>query len=514
MATWWPWPRRRSAAPPAPAPAPDSAYGLTARAYDAATLGRRGDWWARTSSANAEIIAAGTTLRARSRDLARNNPHAGRALTSLVNNAVGPGIQGRAAVPPSADTKAAREAAQNLNRRVDDLWWRWCEECDANEQLDFNGLQQLAVRSMLESGDVLVRRRPRRVGDGLTVPLVLQLLEADHLDDQKTEELRGPSGLVTGRVIQGVEFDPLDRRSAYWLYPQHPGDAVGLMGGALASRAVPAYEIAHIYEAQRPGQVRGVPWLTPVMLALRELADYQEAILVRAGAEACIAGVITSPEGPDGPAPGRTTNQTGAGGAPEVWTQLQPGSMLRLRPGEAASWNNPPASPGYDAFVAAKLREIAAGARVSYERMTADYSRVNFSSARAGDIEFRRTVRALQRTVIIRQLLDPVWRWFIEAAQVVGLLPRVEIPAVWTPPAFESVQPEADLKAIELEMDLALTSRREVITRLGRDPDDVNADIVRDKVDRQVHGIEIGAGKPPASPPPPATDETETAGAQ
>ena len=97
-----------------------------------------------------------------------------------------------------------------------------------------------------------MRRRVRRSSDGLPVPLQLQILEADFLDTSKS----GPSG--ASRMVQGIEFDGLGRRQAYWLHGEHPGDAFASRFGSIESRAVPASEIAHIYEKQR-AQARGVP---------------------------------------------------------------------------------------------------------------------------------------------------------------------------------------------------------------------------------------------------------------
>lgn len=61
-----------------------------------------------------------------------------------------------------------------------------------------------------------MRLRERRTEDRLPVPLQLQVLEADHLDSWKTEELRDG-----GFILQGIEFDALGRRRAYWLFPTH-----------------------------------------------------------------------------------------------------------------------------------------------------------------------------------------------------------------------------------------------------------------------------------------------------
>lgn len=200
------------------------AFEILARGYESAARGRRTDGW-RTpgSSADAEVARAGALLRDRMRDLVRNNPHAAKAVAVLVNNIVGSGIMPRAASGDEA-----------LDREVDRLFEQWTRQCDADGQLDFYGLQTLICREMVEAGDVLVRRRPRRPGDGLIVPLQLQVLEADFLDGGKSGRLGA------GRLVQGVEFDPLGRRRAYWLFGDHPGDAAGLSVAAVQSKPVPA----------------------------------------------------------------------------------------------------------------------------------------------------------------------------------------------------------------------------------------------------------------------------------
>jgi hypothetical protein len=145
----------------------------------------------------------------------------------------------------------AASGDDTLDRKFDALFERWTAECDADGQLDFYGLQTLICREMVEAGEVLVRRRLRRASDGLPVPLQLQVLEADFLDATK-------SGVLgAGRLVQGIEFDPVGTRRAYWLHAEHPGDAYGALQNGLQSRPVPATEIAHIYEKQRT-QARGV----------------------------------------------------------------------------------------------------------------------------------------------------------------------------------------------------------------------------------------------------------------
>ena len=206
-----------------------AAIAMLARSYEGARVGRRTEGWVVAgSSANAEIGTALSRLRDRSRDLVRNNPYAAKAVQAVVSNLVGTGILPR-----------ARSGDAAVNEAADKLWARFAESCDADGLTDFSGLQALIVRAMAESGECLVRIRERRIEDGLPVPLQLQLLEPDHLDAGKTGDL--PNG---GFVVQGVEFDPLGRRRAYWMFPVHPGEVAMFRRASLTSQPVPAVERA------------------------------------------------------------------------------------------------------------------------------------------------------------------------------------------------------------------------------------------------------------------------------
>ena len=266
---------------------------LVERSYDGAKTGRRTSGWTTGSaSANAEISPAITLLRNRSRDLVRNNPYAAKAINSLVSNAIGIGI-----TPTLSDGQ--------------ELWKKWATECDADGQLDLYGLQMLAARTMRESGECLIRLRYRLPSDGLSVPLQIQVLEPDYLDNTKYENL--PNG---GWIQHGIEYDAIGKRAAYWLYKQHPGELSPALNGLLSYR-VPATDVFHLYEKTRPGQSRGVPVLAPSMLKMRDLDDYEEAELVRKGIEACFAAFVTTDA--DGMTMGETSPRAGQTAALKIF---------------------------------------------------------------------------------------------------------------------------------------------------------------------------------------------------
>lgn len=426
-----------------------------ARGYEGAARGRRTDGWrSPDTSADTEIATAGALLRDRMRDLVRNNPHAAKAVAVLVNNIVGAGIMPRAA---SGDDR--------LDRTVNELWESWARQCDADGQLDFYGLQTLICREMVEGGEVLVRRRPRRAEDGLTIPVQVQVLEADFLDATKNVEVG------SGHAVQGVEFDAIGRRRAYWLFARHPGDAFGVLQGGLKSTAVPATEIAHVYEKQRT-QARGVPWGASVIRALRDLDDYEIAEIVRKKTEACVTAIVLgADEAEQGIAP---TVVDADGNRVE---QFEPGLIAYARGGKEIRFNQPAATGGYADYKRASLHTIAAGFRVPYELLTGDLSQVNYSSIRAGLVEFRRMIDAVQWQLFVPLFCDRVWSWFTEAAWAAGHIPEPIVRVEWSPPKFEAVDPQKDAMADLLAIRSGTMTLAEAIARQGRNPDAVLAEI-------------------------------------
>lgn len=423
--------------------------------YEAARTDRHTSGWITTDSgANAEIGPALARLRQRSRDLIRNNAYATNALDELAGQAVGTGIRANA---------VAMDGNARLAKQINDAWNIWVEECDADGQLDFYGLQDLAVRTVIESGECLVRLRRRFADDGYRIPMQIQILEPDYLDTGKTEETK------TGRIIQGVEFDLLGRRIAYWLYPDHPGDiSAGYSRANMASRRIPADSILHIYRKKRQ-QVRGVPWLAPVIVTMRDLDEYSEAELVRKKIEACFAAFITQPEGTE-PVPIGATESSSEGQMEET---LEPGMIRYLRQGEDVKFAVPSGTgEGYRDFMRDYQTKMAVGIGLTYEQMTGDLSNVNYSSYRAGMLSFRTRMDQFRWLCFIPMFCTPVRRWFIDTAFAAGMISAREYATEWSPPTYGSVDPEKDARAVLLKIRQGIKTWPQAVGEEGYDPDE------------------------------------------
>jgi len=428
------------------------------RSYEGASTSRRtAGWHATGASANAEIGPALAKLRARSRDMVRNNGYASSAIEKLVSNIIGTGIMPRAKTGDDARNKAA-----------DALWLEWSTVCDADGQLDFAGLQALATRTTAEAGECLVLLRNRRPSAGLPIPLQLQLLEPDHLDTNKIQNV-GNGGVI----LNGVEFDSMGRRIAYWLFPTHPGDqAIGGSGGYVSKR-FPAKNIIHLFRKTRPAQVRGVPWMASIMLRMRDLDEYADAELWRKKVAACFAAFVTRPEGTSGSPIGVAKTTTDG-----VRTDsIEPGMIEYLYQGEGVEFGKPPDSGAYQPYMQTELRGAAAGANVTYEQLTSDLSGVNFSSLRAGMQEFRRWAQAVQAHVVNSGFNRPIWRRAMLLAQVSGELGPGRIGAEWTPQRWPFIEPLKDAQADILLARSGFESMQQIINRYGHNSDDQLAEL-------------------------------------
>jgi lambda family phage portal protein len=276
--------------------------------------------------------------------------------------------------------------------------------------------------------------------------------------------------------MQGVQFDLLGRRVAYWIFTYHPGGMLVLNPrGGILSQPVPADQILHTYRVLRPGQIRGVPWLTPVMLALRDLDDYADAERVRKKIEACVVAMITQPEGIEG-------SWLGFKGNDPLTTHpvesFQPGMTAYLKPGEDVKFNNPPVLGGYREYKTTELEEIAAGLGLPYELMTGDLSKVNYSSWRGGQLGFRNTIENYRWLTLIPMFCMPVRRRVIDTLVLLGKIPArvVDDPAInlyatqWTAPRFESVDPVKDAEAALKDIRMGRITWFEAVLANGYDP--------------------------------------------
>lgn len=442
------------------------------RKYEGASKSKRmRNWKTDSTSANSALYGSLEILRNRSRDLKRNNPFASRGLHAIATNTVGKGIR----------TQFRDKNSTSPSNPAEEMWKPWAESktFDFDGRYDIFGFQRMIMQATPESGEILIRKR---INKKLPFPLQYQILESDFLDTDKTQ-FKTDNG---NTIIQGIEFDQDGKRVAYWLFEQHPGafyEQYGLK--KLTSQRVLASEIRHIFRQERPGQARGVPWLAPVMVRLKDLDDYEDAQLMRQKIAACFTAFVQ-----DISADVMDASEGGTKENPELSERVEPGLIEFLPTGKTVTFSAPPEVANYDQFTKNVLRSVAAGLGVSYEVLTGDLSEVNFSSARLGWIEFMRNLEVWRKELVIDGFLCGVVEDFIEVAKILGK-DFSQMTPVHTPPRREMIDPTKEIAAAEASIKAGLSTWSEELMALGKDPEEHFAQYAKDKKMIDQYGLKL-----------------------
>lgn len=487
------------------------AAGLTPQPnpHHGASVTRRMAAWRPTSSGpNAVVNASSDELVRRSRDARRNNPMARRSMSLLSTHTVGGGIKPR----PLCKNAKVRAA-------LTELWADWTAVADADGVLDFYGLQALAVSEMVEAGESFCRLRTRKLSDGLPVPLQLQLIPSEQLPlSYAVPDRLNP-------IVQSIERNPIGKRTAYWVLPQHPGEFLtGFPAFSPTPVRVSAEDVAHMYNVSRIGQLRGLPWLSAAITTLYQVNQYLDAELLRKQMVALIVGFIRKPAA-EMVLPQNVQETLGPiseaadGGPPDV--AMEPGTMTYLEAGEDVVFNSPGDVGGnFDTFLTATYRTVAAGADLIYEELTGDWSNTNDRTFRAMFGTFKRTVRQWQFNLVAAQFCTPVWTRFVDYALASGALVvpksvneqdlrRCE----WRPERWEYLNPVQDVAATGEAIALGLTSRQAEVAERGDDIEVVDAQLADDHAREEALGLSFGtkAAAPAAIAAPDAATAADPA---
>lgn len=440
------------------------------RGYDSAKIDRTNSHWNPANrSADMELVSDASVIRARARDLVRNNAYARGIVNALLRNVVGCGI-----VPQARIVNANNEPIESLNDQIDTLFDRWAKVADAGGRLTFWEIQRLAYKEMIEAGECLIHFTTIEDDRSRPCSLALELIDSDRLaDDSWVLRKQVASG---NELRRGVEVDSIGRPVAYWIYPGHPSD---INIGFVTPQRIPASRFLHLYKLDRIGQTRGISLFAPIIGWLKSLGYYVDNELQASAVASCFTAVIKTMGGPadGGLLTGSDTGTTDADG--NQFESIQPGMVARLLPGEDIAAVDPSRpNSAAEPWINLMLRSMSVGSGLSYERMAKDYTKTNYSSARSSDLEDRKEFKVDQEWLEYH-LVGPVWQRFIEAAvdeerlpisaeQLVAGYDRFTAHA-YQAPGWEWVDPVKEVQASQLALDANLTTLADELGARGRD---------------------------------------------
>ena len=378
-------------------------------------------------------------MRARARWLHENNPIMANIDKAIINNVVGRGIG-----------LQSKTGNKKLDDAIEERFRQWTQECDVTGRLNFTDFQRLVLSSRMVDGEILIYKT---IVDG---ELKLQLIEVDNLDMSKGDN--------------GIELDSMGKPLNYhFKITNQYGEQ------QLKQFSIPAKDMINYFSIERPTQYRGVSEYKQAILDIKNFSAFQSATVRSARANAEIAYTVETERDPQGFGV-TTVNQ-------DEIQEINGLMVYYLRPGEkVAKHTNNAGGAGYGEFITSTVRMIATARNISYELAFRDYSQVNFASSRASLIQDNKRFDNEQEHLVSHVLNNIYSAWF----EVEVLAGRIKLNLTkwlkdksqfikprWSFPKREWVNPQQDMKAIEKEIELNLTTMTDLAHERGHDLEDI-----------------------------------------
>jgi lambda family phage portal protein len=498
----------------------------TASAYFGASNAKEfANWQPSLGSADSDLLPDLETLRIRSRDLGRNNGIASGAIQTHVDNVVGTGPR-LSAIPDYRALGKSKEWAVEWSTWVESLWREYFESCeiDAAGMLDGAGMTEQVFRSGMLNGEALALPLwlPRSRSRWATR---FQLVESDRLST--------PSGRNDSeRLRAGIEIDEYGRPLAYWIQKAHPGDTYISWGiGSSEWTRIPAEtdwgrpRVLHIHDKERTGQSRGKPMLSSVISEFRMFDHYKRTTLQSAVVNAMVAAFIETPlDGATiaemlGSDPNSQQYQNYLAMQREYTAPLRGAAIIPTPPGTQIK----PFIPGHptDAFgpfTENIARGIGAATGLPLELLMKDFSKTNYSSARASLLEAWRFFKS-RRKWLQTYWLKPVYAMWLEEAVSNGSIEApdfLELQYAWTRckwiwPGRGWIDPVKEAEAAALRIKNKVSTLEDECAEQGLDYREVLEQQAVEMALMQELGLPAIDAKPEPGRPPQQQQEEEEA---
>ena len=412
--------------------------------YDAATttMDNARHWSAAdglsASAANSPEVRR--TLRNRSRYEIANNSYARGISLTLANDCVGTG--------PRLQMLTADAIA---NRIVEQEFLAWADAIGLAEKLR---TMRLARVSDGESFGLLTSNP---VVDS-PVQLDIRLVEA--------EQVTSPRLLLdSGRYLDGIRFDEHGNAVSYDVLKEHPGDNTFSLSDNYST--VGSDSVIHYFRCDRPGQIRGIPDITPALPLFAQLRRFTLAVLAAAETAADFAGILYT----DAPAGGEAD-----AAEPFEPIELEKRALLTMPGGwRMEQMRSEQPSTTYGEFKKEILNEIARCLNMPYNVAAGNSSGYNYASGRLDHQTYFKSIR-VEQSQMARTVLDRILHaWLREAVLIEGYLPPslrtldASFEHQWFWDGHEHVDPAKEANAQKIRLANHTTTLAHEFARQGRD---------------------------------------------
>ena len=428
----------------------------------------------------------------RADDLVRNDPHAVAGVTRLVDMVVGAGL--RLSPTPNAralgldpSKKEDRVLLKELSASLKSEWSLFADDprrfCDAQRRLSMNGLFRMMARTMARRGKSTSFLTWRRDANARYFTC-LRLVDPDRLSN--------PMGQPdTAKLRGGIEFDEHGTPLAYHVRNGHPADWFNFAQSLEWERVVRVTKwgrpvFIHAFEPDREDQSRAITPFASLMTRLRMIGKFADTELASATVNALFAAFVTSnlpiAEATAAFTPAAVTYADKRMSMYEKVPPMLNGVRIPVLPvGDEIKINSSPRqTQAFGSFQTAFLQSVAAGLGISYEQLSMDWSKTNYSSARAALNEVWRHIQTLFAG-FVEQAVTPIYYAQVEEAFDRGYIkcppgapsfweaPAAYLDARWIGPGRGYVDPTKEAEAASLRMSNMTSTLEQEAANSGRD---------------------------------------------
>jgi|InofroStandDraft_1065614.scaffolds.fasta_scaffold24747_2 lambda family phage portal protein len=446
---------------------------------------------------------------ARIDDLYGNDGVAKSGVNAIATNVIGCGLTPQSIIP-AKQLGLEPEAVIEIQDQMEWLWAEWCAQAHYRDQLHFEDLQMIGLRSLIRNGEMLhlpvMDERP-----GCRFALRIQ--------DIRPVRLRTPWDKQYDPYIHdGVEVSATGVPAAYWIASPPPSVAMldDVMYTSGYFRRVPAQighrkGFFHIFRPESEEQYRGVSSLAAALKFFRHLndsIDYELFAQVLAASFPVFIGLENGPQYMPSYVKEESDQEE-----KRYYQELHEGMIMYGNKGEKPEiLESKRPSANFLNFCELVLRILASSLEIPYEVLTKDFSKTTYSSARAALLEVWR-VYEVYRSFFRRHYCQPLWMMVQEEAYLRGYL---KLPAgapdfyegmpfwcntKWIGPARGYIDPIKEVTANIKAIDNGLMSRAEAIAERGGDVDETFEQLAREQRKREELGLKLGSAAAPSQPP-------------
>lgn len=455
------------------------------------------------SSAKSDINAHLDVLRSRAADQAINTPVGSAAITTTTQYTVGAGLKVFPKIKYQLLGMTSEEAEEwNKKTAAEFDLWAGSKLCDIRKRNNFYDLQEILYRAYMTDGDSFAIFR-RSFDVNMPYTLRLQAIEGNRVSNPygrdfygivgpSAVEMKAPNG--RNKIINGVEVDGDGAVEAYWVSNKVPFDPVEINAATEWTRIAAFGELAgmpnvlHICHDERPEQYRGVPYLAPVIKALKQVSRYSDAELAAAILRSSFTVFFTSIgnssfAGDISGVLGTSTYDEGGRDEPVVDAseyRLGPGTINALPKNiDVKSIGATGGEDTFDDFMSVYIKMIAAALNIPYEVLMKSFTS-SYSASRAALLQAWEQFK-LRRMWFSRDFCQPVYDMWLAEAVALG---RLEAPgffddlvlryaycnAEWYGPAMSILDPVKDITGATMRIQSGLsTYEREAAEMTGSD---------------------------------------------